>query len=203
MNGMSYTSTDSASAGVYVILCKPTSKIYIGSTKNFKTRWNDHRNYLNAGQHHNPHFQLAWNKYGPAAFEFHVVEIVAPVRDLLIRAEQEWLDMFQPFGTCGFNLCTKAGTTLGTKWTEAHKLKMQAHLQQLRQSPRSPKQMAHILRNLERMNQNQSDEQKRKTSHHMTEYNKTHKYRHQFTDEQREACRQRSILMWKKRRGEL
>jgi group I intron endonuclease len=51
---------------------------------------------LQKGNHFNAKLQHAWNKYGPSAFIFRVVEIVADGVDLLAR-EQAWLDKEKPF----------------------------------------------------------------------------------------------------------
>lgn len=61
-------------SGVYSITCVPTGKVYIGSTKNFSSRWKAHRSLLASGKHHNRYLQRAWDKYGADTFTFSVLE---------------------------------------------------------------------------------------------------------------------------------
>lgn len=69
--------------GIYRITNKINGKSYIGKTgMNFGDRWDSHRALLNAGKHDNPHLQRAWNKYGAAAFEFAIVELVSDPAEL-------------------------------------------------------------------------------------------------------------------------
>ena len=60
--------------GVYMITSKTTGKIYIGSSININTRWNQHINKLNKNLHGNIHLQNAWNKYGQEDFIFEIIE---------------------------------------------------------------------------------------------------------------------------------
>lgn len=76
-------------SGVYRILCVPTGKVYIGSSKNIASRWASHLSLLRRDEHHSPHLQHAWNKYGEGAFVFEVVEL-AEKAQLLVR-EQKWI----------------------------------------------------------------------------------------------------------------
>src|SRR5690242_8081336 len=77
-------------SGVYQILCKPTGKIYIGSTVDLCARWNIHRIMLRRKTHHNTHLQQAWDKYGEESFEFSVLEFVKV--SALLQTEQSWID---------------------------------------------------------------------------------------------------------------
>jgi len=76
--------------GVYKTKNRRNGKIYIGSSVNTKRRWRNHRYALRNGQHHNPHLQRAWDKYGEDVFEFTVVEVIEDP-DLRLAAEQKWL----------------------------------------------------------------------------------------------------------------
>ena len=62
--------------GIYCIINKIHWKLYIGSCKEFKSRWRGHLNSLKFLKHKNLHLQAAWNKYGEEAFEFHVIEVI-------------------------------------------------------------------------------------------------------------------------------
>lgn len=58
---------------IYQILNKKTGWRYIGCSKKYENRWNEHRNDLNENKHHNIHLQRAWNKYGEDTFEFSIM----------------------------------------------------------------------------------------------------------------------------------
>lgn len=60
--------------GIYKITCIPTGKVYIGSSKNIKRRWQKHKEELNKNIHHTPYLQAAWNKYGKDEFHFSIIE---------------------------------------------------------------------------------------------------------------------------------
>lgn len=98
-------------SGIYIISNTENSKIYIGSTHNFKVRWKKHKSLLNKNKHHSKHLQNAWNKYGESVFDFQVFEYVC--LDQLIAREQVWLDFFKPFKTQGYNICPTAGNSQG------------------------------------------------------------------------------------------
>lgn len=80
-------------SGIYRIRNLVTGDVYIGSTKDFRKRWNVHRCDLRNKVHHNRHFVYAWHKYGEANFAFEVVERCGV--DVLIEREQAWLDAAQ------------------------------------------------------------------------------------------------------------
>lgn len=58
---------------IYEIVNKSNDWRYIGCSKNYENRWNEHRNSLKTNKHHNVHLQRAWNKYGESEFEFNVL----------------------------------------------------------------------------------------------------------------------------------
>lgn len=124
------------SRGIYQIICGPTGKRYIGSAACISSRWGHHRAFLRAGKHANPHLQSAWNKYGEAAFQFNVLELVDG--DLLV-AEQAWIDSTAP----EFNMI-KAGAPpmLGKKHTPESRAKMSAFLLGRKASPETRAKMS-------------------------------------------------------------
>jgi group I intron endonuclease len=65
---------DPAKAGIYMIYCLTTEKVYIGQTKKLKTRLTNHKRKLNNNIHENEYLQNAWNKYGKACFNFILLE---------------------------------------------------------------------------------------------------------------------------------
>lgn len=78
-------------AVIYKIINIQNAKFYIGSSTVLAARWRKHTRDLRANNHHCPHLQSAWNKYGEDSFVFRVVEVVEPQEQLSI-AEQRWLN---------------------------------------------------------------------------------------------------------------
>ena len=103
------------SPGIYMITNTANGYFYVGSARNLRKRWADHRSYLKKQRHHNPHLQAAWNKYGAGAFAFSVLEVVPDLGGLLV-AEQRWLDHYQAAirRDC-YNFLPTAGSHLGRK----------------------------------------------------------------------------------------
>jgi len=56
--------------GIYAIRNKLNGHMYIGKTKNFKTRWYGHTSKLNRGVSKCKKIQAAWTSYGAENFEF-------------------------------------------------------------------------------------------------------------------------------------
>jgi group I intron endonuclease len=108
---------------IYRIISKKTGFYYIGSTKDYNKRVKDHKKRLKANKHHSPILQNYWNKYGESDFSFDVLCIVSEPKKL-IEVEQEYLDTYNP----KLNVLKKAGSTLGYKFTEEHKIKNRERL---------------------------------------------------------------------------
>lgn len=81
-------------SGIYLIYNTQNSKVYVGSSRNIKRRWNQHRADLRGNRHPSYFLQRDWNKHGEEAFEFHVIELVTKPEMLLAR-EQVHLDTLQ------------------------------------------------------------------------------------------------------------
>jgi len=103
-------------SGIYIITA-PNGKQYVGSASSLSTRKAVHWGQLKAGTHHNRHLQRSWDKYDGAGFDFRVVLLCAK-KDLLMY-EQLLLDGLSP----AFNICTKAGSSLGVQHTPKTKEK--------------------------------------------------------------------------------
>lgn len=99
-------------SGIYQITHIASGRRYIGSAVDIASRWRVHRCELGKGYHHSPKLQNAWNKYGPAAFRFEVLERVEA--SLLIEREQAWIDEVRP----QFNCRPVAGSQLGFRHSE-------------------------------------------------------------------------------------
>jgi group I intron endonuclease len=64
----------SKEAGIYMILCIPTNKALIGSSRCIRHRWTQHRYMLKKGRHENQHLQHSYNKYGKDCLAYLVIE---------------------------------------------------------------------------------------------------------------------------------
>jgi group I intron endonuclease len=77
--------------GIYQITHTESGKKYIGSAKNIRVHWLGHKSDLRLNVHHSPSLQNAYNKYGPDAFTFEILEECN--EDDLISREQMYLDI--------------------------------------------------------------------------------------------------------------
>jgi group I intron endonuclease len=104
-------------SGVYKITNIKNGKFYIGSTKDFETRWKDHTSSLNKNRRKpNIRFQNAWNKHKEESFIFEIVEFVEIER--LIEREQYYLDTLTPWKVdIGYNTRKIADRNTGMEVT--------------------------------------------------------------------------------------
>lgn len=101
-------------SGIYAITCTISGKIYVGSSVDIPRRWAAHRKALRCGTHHSILLQRAWDKYGELSFKFEILEHIED-RSRLVSTEQKWLDSYNANDpSVGFNICPKAGSSLGT-----------------------------------------------------------------------------------------
>lgn len=115
----------SRQSGIYQIICKPTGKVYVGSAVWLAKRKRHHREALLAGRHHSQYLQKAWNKYGPDAFEFLVLEYCE--KENLTEREQFYIDLFKSADPLnGFNLQPKAHSNLGMTMSPEAREKLSA-----------------------------------------------------------------------------
>lgn len=101
--------------GIYKIesIIRP-KKIYIGSAKDIKKRWREHRNLLLTNKHENKRLQNHYNKYGNDDFKYSVLIECEPDTKMLLDKEQFFIDAYNPF----FNICKKAACPPGITHTE-------------------------------------------------------------------------------------
>jgi group I intron endonuclease len=74
---------------VYQIRNTVSGKIYVGSTADMAKRFRAHRSFLANGTHSNRHLQASWNRHGPDAFVFEVLEQCSP--SMLAEREAYWI----------------------------------------------------------------------------------------------------------------
>lgn len=83
--------------GIYKITCKGNNKIYIGSSKNIKYRWQVHLSELRGNRHHSTYLQRSFNKYGEESFEFSVLlEMFEYNEELLRMIEWYYIEELKP-----------------------------------------------------------------------------------------------------------
>lgn len=81
--------------GIYRVVCVPMNTAYIGQAYSLLTRCMEHQIQLRDRLHTNTRLQGAYQKFGPSAFYFEVMELYrgrwSP--DCLSPAEQRWMDL--------------------------------------------------------------------------------------------------------------
>lgn len=98
---------------VYKIFNIINDKVYVGSSKNWKNRRQEHFRDLVLKQHHSKNLQFDYDKYGKENFMFEIIEYVSSESDLLKR-EQYYIDNLHS----EYNIFKTAGSALGYKMTK-------------------------------------------------------------------------------------
>jgi len=129
---------DPTDSGIYEIVNLIDGKRYVGSAKNFRTRWRSHRAMLRQDRHHSPHLQRAWRRDGADAFEFRVLRLCPA--DELIPNEQAAIDDLRP----AYNVCPTAGSSLGRRFSDETKAKIAAKAAGRKCPPRTAEHRANI-----------------------------------------------------------
>lgn len=102
-------------AGVYAITNTITGTKYVGSSKTVLARMAGHKTRLRNGEHPNPHLQAAWDKYGPDAFTFSIIETTGTWQQALAR-EQEHIQVALHSGQDIYNIRLLAASNTGVKF---------------------------------------------------------------------------------------
>lgn len=123
---MKYINNLKSKTGIYIITNDIDARIYIGSATSFKQRYATHRNKIMLNENCNPKLRNFANKYGIEHLTFSAVH--ACCKEDLLKVEQMYLDVFQPFDDNGFNIVRKAGSPIGYKHTQEAKDKMKGRL---------------------------------------------------------------------------
>lgn len=172
---------------------KINGKIYIGSSINVSSRWNEHRRTLNNNTHHNKYLQRSWEKYGKDSFNFSIIEIVDNTENLLAR-EQFYLDHFQCYLPAnGYNNSRTAGNCLGVKHSDETKKKMSESSKGFKHSEESRRKMS-LAQKGKNKGRKCSDETKRKLSEVGKGRKRSKEYNDLFTQRQIGSLNRMAIL---------
>lgn len=129
-------------SGVYQIRNTVTGAVYVGSSKNLRQRWLEHRKKLRGNCNGNRNLQRAWNEHGESAFTF-VVLHECP-EDALLVDEQAELDI--AFAGAAerpvYNLHTSAYSPRGYKSTPETCAKLRAARLGTKASPEARARMS-------------------------------------------------------------
>jgi hypothetical protein len=97
-------------AGIFQIKNNENGKIFIGSTRNFKTL-NGLKFSLENGVYINKELQKEWNQFGKESFSIDVLETLKKKdgpyfneKEALSNLEDKWLEQLQPYGEQGYNI---------------------------------------------------------------------------------------------------
>ena len=80
--------------GIYKITNTITGDFYIGSSKNVKKRWSNHKWPSRWKQYPNNPMYLDFQKYGVDKFVFEILEVVEPME--LKEKEQQFIELLKP-----------------------------------------------------------------------------------------------------------
>lgn len=114
---------------LYMIINVINGRFYIGSTLDYKRRFNEHKRALLARNHHSKYLQRAWDKYGDKSFKFVLLQTC--LKDEMLDMEQSLLDDRLP----AYNMNKKVDSRLGRKMSKEARLKMSV-LKKGKSSPR-------------------------------------------------------------------
>jgi group I intron endonuclease len=110
-------------SGIYQIKNIINNKLYIGSARNFRIRFNDHIHKLKRNRHPNKYLQNVYNQ-NPKSLAFTIIEIVENWQLNLLIKEQEYLNVFHDKQQTCYNMCPTAGSAFGRRHSEETKKKM-------------------------------------------------------------------------------
>jgi len=105
---------------IYKITNTKTGKVYIGSAKDFKVRWEQHKRMLDKGEHHSPKLQNSYSYHGEQCFEYEVLEDLSGKvsREELYKVEDSYIKDYDSVSK-GYN-CKGVGEDL--KYTTNKKI---------------------------------------------------------------------------------
>lgn len=86
-------------SGIYRIRNVRTGRVYIGRSRDIRTRWFSHKDALNRGSHVNENLQSDWVAYGDRAFEFTVLQEVSGLSALIEAEGRHLAAVTNPYNT--------------------------------------------------------------------------------------------------------
>ncbi len=96
--------------GVFRVHNTVSNKSFVGRSRDLPSMLNRQRFQLSSGGHPNHLLQEDWNRLGPGAFVFEVVDTLKPSEnpdgepdDDLRELEALWLEKLSPYGEQGYN----------------------------------------------------------------------------------------------------
>ncbi len=96
--------------GVFRVHNTVSDKSFVGRSRDLPSMLNRQRCQLSSGGHPNHLLQEDWNRLGPEAFVFEVVDTLKPSEkpgsdpeDDLRELEALWLEKLSPYGDRGYN----------------------------------------------------------------------------------------------------
>lgn len=145
-----------ATKGVYIIRNTSSSKVYIGSSASkggIQERFRHHKSALKHDRHANKYLQKAYNKHGIDSFTYEILEEC--LAEKCLEREQHYLDLYKSYDpNRGYNLCEKAGNTLGRKHSAATRAKI------CHNRPSAFKGKKHSFKSLRKMSNSQKNSSK-------------------------------------------
>jgi group I intron endonuclease len=167
--------------GIYKIINKENSKIYIGSSIDIEHRWYQHKYYLKNNKHDNKHLQRAWNKYGEDAFLFEIIEECE--ENKILEREQYWINKLDVCNDkIGYNIAKNTtAPMIGRKHTKETLKKVSESSKQWHKENKGTEKYDIYLQNLSNslMGHDVSEETRKKISENHKRYSK------EFGDAQR------------------
>jgi len=110
--------------GIYKIINITNNRVYIGSTSRFGQRFNEHNKFFRDNKN-SPFLQNDYNKCGPDAFKFEILEIVNGTKQERLEREQYYLNQFFDNQINCYNINAITSSRCGSKnnWTEEDRRK--------------------------------------------------------------------------------
>lgn len=96
--------------GIYQIRNLVNGKVFLGSSKNLKAKFNSYKFQLKQGTFINSLLQADYNNFGEESFTFEILDQLKPVEDLgydytkdLETLLELWIEKIQPFSDNGYH----------------------------------------------------------------------------------------------------
>lgn len=140
----------SLKSGIYKITNKLNGRIYIGSAKRFKERWQSHSSSLRNQKHQNKFLQADFNKCGEEAFVFEIVEITeGKTKEERLLIEEGYIGQYYDKGNDCYNLCNRAISreNAKSKNPEETKRKISAATKKMWQDPEKAASIRNSMKN--------------------------------------------------------